>query len=93
MGETVNRRNRLEIIHDMLRVTNDLGGKILPTHLLYKSNLSHERMKGYLEELKEKKLITELQEKEKLFFAITDDGRRFLMQYKQLKEFTEAFGL
>ncbi len=87
------RRNKLEIIHDMLKVTNDVGGKILPTHLLYKSNLSHERMKGYLEELKVKQMIEELHEKEKMFFSITDQGRRFLMQYKQLKEFAEAFGL
>ncbi len=89
----MNRRNRLEIIHDMLRVTNDLGGKILPTHLLYKSNLSHERMKGYIEELKQKRLLTEMAEKDKIFFAITEQGRRFLMQYKQLTEFAEAFGL
>lgn len=89
----MNRRNRLEIIHDMLRVTNDLGGKILPTHLLYKSNLSHERMKGYIEELKQKRLLIEMTEKDKNFFAITDQGRRFLMQYKQLTEFAEAFGL
>ncbi|MBI4016326.1 MAG: hypothetical protein HY363_01380 [Candidatus Aenigmarchaeota archaeon] len=89
----MNRRNRLEIIHDMLRVTNDLGGKILPTHLLYKSNLSHERMKGYIEELKQKQLLMEMTEKDKIFFAITEQGRRFLMQYKQLTEFAEAFGL
>ena len=77
----------------MLKVTSDKGGKILPTHLLYKSNLSHQRMKGYLEELKAKKLIDEIKEDSKTFFVITDDGLRFLQQYHQLKEFTEAFGL
>jgi len=89
----MNRRNRLEIIYDMLRVTNNMGGRILPTHLLYKSNLSHERMKGYLDELKQKNMIIETAEKDKTFFAITDTGRRFLMQYKQLTEFADAFGL
>lgn len=87
------RRNKIDIIYDMLRVTNDKGGKILPTHLLYKSNLSHQRMKGYVEELKEKKLIEEVKEDTKTFFLITDAGRRFLQQYHQLKEFTDAFGL
>ena len=87
------RRRKLEIVHDILKVTNDKGGKILPTHLLYKSNLSHERMKGYIEELKQKKLLEQVQEKDKLFFAITEQGLKFLMQYHQLKEFTEAFGL
>lgn len=87
------RRNRLEIIYDILKVTNDKGGRILPTHLLYKSNLSHERMKGYVEELKEKSMLIEVQEEEKSFFEITDQGRKFLMQYHQLQELTEAFGL
>ena len=87
------RRNKIDIIYDMLRVTNDKGGKILPTHLLYKSNLSHQRMKGYLEELKAKKLIEETEQNGKTFFTITDAGRTFLQQYHQLKEFTEAFGL
>ena len=87
------RRNKIDIIYDILRVTNDKGGKILPTHLLYKSNLSHQRMKGYVEELKQKKLIDEVKEDTKTFFVITDEGRKFLQQYHQLKEFTEAFGL
>jgi len=87
------RRNKIDIIHDMLRVTNDKGGKILPTHLLYKSNLSHQRMKGYIDELKEKHLIEEVKEDTKTFFVITDAGRKFIQQYHQLKEFTEAFGL
>ena len=77
----------------MLRVTSDKGGKILPTHLLYKSNLSHQRMKGYLDELKAKKLFEEVQEGGRTFFIITDAGLRFLQQYNQLKEFTEVFGL
>lgn len=87
------RRNKIDIIYDMLRVTSDKGGKILPTHLLYKSNLSHQRMKGYLEELKAKKLFEEVQENGKTFFIITDAGHKFLQQYHQLKEFTDAFGL
>ena len=87
------RRNKIDIIYDILRVTNDKGGKILPTHLLYKSNLAHQRMKGYVEELKQKKLIDEVKEDTKTFFVITDEGRKFLQQYHQLKEFTEAFGL
>ncbi len=87
------RRNKMDIIYDMLKVTSDKGGKILPTHLLYKSNLSHQRMKGYLEELKAKKLIEETKDDGKTFFVITDAGLKFVQQYHQLKEFTEAFGL
>jgi len=87
------RRSKIGIIHDILKSISDKGGTILPTHLLYKSNLSHQRMKGYIEELKGKNLLEEKQENTKLVYHLTDEGYHFLTKYKQLKEFTEAFGL
>ena len=87
------KRTKIDIIHDMLKAIQDKGGKIIPTHLLYKSNLSHQRMKLYLDELKEKNLIIETQHKGKLHYEITDNGLNFLQSFKQVKEFTEAFGL
>ena len=87
------KRTKIDIIYDMLKAIQDKGGTIIPTHLLYKSNLSHQRMKLYLDELKEKKMIIEAHEKEKLVYKLTDEGLGFLKNFKQLKEFTEAFGL
>lgn len=87
------KRTKIDIVHDMLKAIQDKGGKIIPTHLLYKSNLSHQRMKQYLDELKEKDLIREIEFKKKLHYEITDNGLRFLQNFKQVKEFTEAFGL
>ncbi len=87
------KRTKLDIVYDMLRAIEDKGGKIIPTHLLYKSNLSHQRMKLYLEELKQRNLISETHFKEKLHYALTDEGRKFVQNYKQMKQFTEAFGL
>jgi len=87
------KRTKLDIIHDMLKAIEQKGGKIIPTHLLYKSNLSHQRMKLYLEELKGKGLITEAEYKNKMHYELTDNGRKFLQNFKQVKEFTEAFGL
>ncbi len=87
------KRTKIDIIYDMLRAIEDKGGKIIPTHLLYKSNLSHQRMKLYLEELKQKQMIAETHVKDKLFYEITDEGRKFLQNFKQMKQFTEAFGL
>ena len=77
----------------MLKAIEEKGGVIKPTHLLYKSNLSHQRMKLYLEELKGKKLIEESEKKKKRVFQLTDSGRKFLQNFKQMKEFTQAFGL
>lgn len=59
------RRSRIEIIGDILKSIQGKGGSIKPTHLLYKSNLSHDRMKSYVEELKEKGLMCEEVKKEK----------------------------
>jgi predicted transcriptional regulator len=87
------KRTKLDIVYDMLRAIEDKGGKIIPTHLLYKSNLSHQRMKLYLEELKQRNLIKEATHKDKTFYELTDEGRKFIQNFKQMKEFTQAFGL
>jgi predicted transcriptional regulator len=87
------RRGKLEIINDMLRSIQNKGGKIKPTHLLYKSNLSHSKMKEYLEELMGKGMVEETQEKGKKMFIITDKGNEFLLEFGRIKEFSDSFGL
>ena len=87
------KRTKLDIVYDMLRAIEEKGGKILPTHLLYKSNLSHQRMKLYLDELKQRNLLAETETKGKKVYELTDEGRKFVQNYKQMKQFTEAFGL
>ena len=87
------RRTRIHIINDMLLAIVNKGGAIKPTHLLYKSNLSHTLMKEYIRELISKKLIMEQPEKRGKSFRITDKGRQFSREYKKMKEFQESFGL
>ncbi|MBI2545597.1 hypothetical protein HYV81_00255 [Candidatus Woesearchaeota archaeon] len=87
------RRDRITIIYDILSAIAAKSGRIKPTHLLYKSNLSHISMKKYIEELKGKKLIDEEHVKEHLFYKLTDEGIKFLNDYKKIREFTESFGL
>ena len=87
------RRSQIEIIYDMLRAIQVKGGKIKPTHLLYKSNLSHKRMKEYLDNLLSKQLIVEEFVSRKKVFALTDTGYKFLQDYAKVREFTDAFGL
>ena len=87
------RRGKLEIIHDMLNSIQLKGGKIKPTHLLYKSNLSHSKMKEYLDELIGKGMVDEIEEKGKKMFIITDKGNNFLLEFGRIKEFSDSFGL
>ncbi|RJQ15643.1 DUF4364 family protein [Candidatus Woesearchaeota archaeon] len=87
------KRNKIKIIHDILKSMQDKGGKIKPTHLLYKSNLSYQRMNEYLKDLMEKEFVMEKEEKGKKFYFLTDKGSMFLQEYNRLVEFTESFGL
>jgi len=73
----------------MLGIIQERRGKIKPTHLMYKANLSHVQMKKYLEEMKKKDLIV----KKNALIEITNKGREFVMKYSQIKEFEETFGL
>ena len=87
------RRDKLDIIGDILKAVQDKGGRIKPTHLLYKSNLSHEGMKRYIDELKMKLMLLEEEDKnQNKFFVITDKGLKFLQDYKKIREFTDSFG-
>ncbi|HLC32169.1 MAG TPA: DUF4364 family protein [Candidatus Nanoarchaeia archaeon] len=87
------KRTKLEIIHDILRVVKEKSGKIKPTHILYKSNLSHQMLEEYLSELIEKEFITEIKVKKERSYAITPKGSQFLEQYRSIIEFTDSFGL
>ncbi len=87
------KRNRLEVIRDILEVIRERSGKIKPTHILYKSNLSHSMMEEYLQELISKSFIEQKMTKEGKRYAITDKGLKYLAQYRLITDFTSSFGL
>jgi predicted transcriptional regulator len=87
------KRSRIDIIADMLSSIQDKGGEIKPTHLMYKSNLSHEQMKLYLEELVSKELIGKIRKESYEYLIITDKGHSFLQKLREMKEFEQTFGL
>jgi predicted transcriptional regulator len=87
------KRNRLEIIRDILEVIRNKNGRIKPTHILYKSNLSYIMMEEYLEELREKGFITEEKNNDSKTYRITEKGLSYLEKYSLIAEFTNSFGL
>jgi len=87
------RRGKLEIIADILRSMQKKEGKIKPTHLLYKSNLSHAKLKEYLTMLLEKGMIEEKLVKGRKMYFIKEQGYKFLLEFERIKEFSESFGL
>ena len=87
------RRGKLEVIADILRSIQDKEGKIKPTHLLYKSNLSHAKLKEYVNVLLEKGMIEERSVKDRKMFFMKDQGHKFLLEFERIKEFSDSFGL
>jgi len=87
------RRDRLQIVNDILLSIQEKGGKIKPTHLLYKSNLAHNKMKLYLNELIEKDLIKEVDESGNKYYCLTENGIKFINEFKKIREFVDSFGL
>lgn len=87
------KRTRIDIIEDMLSSIINKGGRIKPTHLMYKSNMSHGQMKAYLDDLVRKELVKKVEEGHYDYVIITDKGHEFVQKLKDMREFEKAFGL
>ena len=89
------KRGRLQIIHDILHAIRAKGGTIKPTHLLYKSNLSHQMMGDYLNELIGKGFIEEQEagKSRSKTYSLTKKGYDYLAEYRTVINFIESFGL
>lgn len=87
------KRERLEVIKDILRAIRD-NRSIKPTRLLYASNLSPQMFKDYINELISKNFISlNIDDKEKKTFSLKRKGNDFLEEYKIIENFVENFGL
>ena len=86
------KRDRLQVIHDILKAIEEKNGKIKPTHILYKSNLSHQMMEEYLAELIQKKFVEE-EIKSGKTYKLTKKGFEYINKYKLIEDFINNFGL
>ncbi|MCM2325069.1 MAG: hypothetical protein NDI94_01280 [Candidatus Woesearchaeota archaeon] len=87
------RRDRLEIIKDILYLIQEKGERLKPTHIMYKANLSHQMLTEYLTELKSTGMLIEVIEKKKKIFRLTDKGHSFLKDYGMMRGFMESYGI
>jgi len=87
------KRERIDIIYDMLVAIQRKGGEIKPTHLMYKANLAHRQLKSYLEELLEKNFVEKEKRGDKEVILITDNGLNFIEKIQEMRRFEDMFKL
>ncbi|HDN01658.1 MAG TPA: hypothetical protein ENF42_01645, partial [Candidatus Bathyarchaeota archaeon] len=63
-------RSKVRICVDILKVIEE-HGKARPTKILYMANLSHDRLKKYIDDLLSKKLIEEDRENSHITYTLT----------------------
>ena len=92
MKEPQKYRSKGRIFADILRAVQ-ADGPAKVTHVLYKANLSHDRLTKYLVQLEETGLILKEQDGDRSAYSITEKGTKFLMEFRKMEEFADAFGL
>ena len=94
MGKITRKRDRLEVIHDFLKIINDNHNSIKPTPLLRKTNLSSQSFNEYYGELLTKGFIKEIKDKkERKYITLTDKGFKYLTKYRYILGFIGEFEL
>ena len=92
MGQAEKQRSPLRINLDILNAIQEMGDA-KPTHILYKANLSHDRLVRYLDELGAKGLIEVQEEGENRTYKVTPKGVGFLIEMRRAESFVQGFGL
>lgn len=87
------KRNRLEIIRDILKIIQENKNSIKITPLLRRSNISSLKFKEYYSELLEKEFIKEINTKDGKRIVLTSKGFQYLEKYKTIVGFIDEFEL
>jgi predicted transcriptional regulator len=84
------RRNSLQIYVDILNVARRRASK---TEIVYRANLNFHRLPKYVKYLAERELIEfveDPEDPERTLFQATEKGRKFLEEYKTIKDMTSS---
>jgi len=78
------KRSRMDIIYSLLKTVKICNPGALPTHVMYKGNLSYELFKNYLGILLKNELIRAKTINKKTVYNITDKGEGFVRTYDRI---------
>jgi predicted transcriptional regulator len=87
-------RNSMQIMTDVLLQTSQYGlDGANKSNLIQKANLSHSRLKQFLNNLINSGLINDIVYHNHQTFVITPKGLKFLEEYRNFVELAGSFGL
>jgi DtxR family manganese transport transcriptional regulator len=92
LAEQKKNRSRVKIYLDILE-TIEIEEKVRLTRIMYSANLPYDRLLKYIDELKEKGFINEINDNDNRFFILTDRGKEFIKELKKVESFLRGFGL
>jgi predicted transcriptional regulator len=92
LAQTEKPRSALKIYLDILETVRD-EGNTRTTRILYRANLSHDRLVRYLGDLTAKGLLDEKEDQDSRYYVLTSKGLEFLNQLKKAEAFVMGFGL
>ena len=88
------KRERLEVIYDILKIVRNKNNSIKPTPLLRHSNLSSSSFAEYYFELVSKEFVKEITDKKgRKYITLTDKGFKYLEKYNLILGFIDEFEL
>jgi predicted transcriptional regulator len=85
-SDTQKRRDRLQIIAQILEISKDGA---LKTQIMYRANLSFAQLNEYLHFLLDLKLLQEIKDNGKTVFKVTGKGVKYLQNYYKIRELLE----
>lgn len=88
--KTTKYRSELKILVDILNVIKQ-EQETKPTKILYRANLSHDRLNKYLEKLMSMGLVDEIIIESRAYM-LTEKGHEFLKEFNKFAKFASAFG-
>ncbi len=88
------KRERLQVLYDIMKIISQHGNSIKPTPLLRYSNLSSSSFSEHSETLLAKGFIKEIVDsKGKKYITLTDKGFIYLEKYQLIRGFIDEFEL
>ena len=94
MNQNNKKRERLEVIFDILKNISNHQNSIKPTPLLRKSNLSSSNFNEYYRELVSKEFVKEIiDKKNRKYITLTDKGFKFIEKYNIIQGLIKEFEL